>query len=65
MLSVRDNFWPLAVGPNPARRFEGLMNTSLTVLMLLCAVTILGAAFRRWWVVSRSTRRLDPVPVDS
>ena len=23
VLSVRDNFWPMAIGPNPALHFQG------------------------------------------
>ena len=27
VLSVRDNFWPMAIGPDPARHFQGYLNT--------------------------------------
>ena len=27
VLSVRDNFWPMAIGPDPARHFNGYLNT--------------------------------------
>ena len=47
-LSVRDNFWPMAVGPDPARRFQGYLNSTLTVTMMLCVVVILTASVRRW-----------------
>ena len=28
VLSVRDNFWPMAIGPDPPRHFQGYLNTS-------------------------------------
>ena len=27
-LSVQDNFWPMAVGPDPTRHFQGYVNTA-------------------------------------
>ena len=27
-LSVRDNFWPLAIGPDPARHFQGYLDAT-------------------------------------
>ena len=47
-MSVRDNFWPMAVGANPALRAQGYINSVLTVVMMGCVVIILGAAVRRW-----------------
>jgi carbon starvation protein len=41
VLSVRDNFWPMAVGANEALRFQGYLNTGLTVIMMVCVVIIL------------------------
>jgi carbon starvation protein len=58
-LSVRDNFWPLAVGPDPTKRFQGYLDSALTVVMMACVVIILVAAVRRW--VSASRRRLAAV----
>ncbi|MBI2222157.1 MAG: carbon starvation protein A [Acidobacteria bacterium] len=48
ILSVRDNFWPMAVGTNPGVRMQGYVNTVLTLLMLLCVGIILVAAALRW-----------------
>ncbi len=48
-MSVRDNFWPKAVGPNPALHVQGYINSVLTVTMMVCVLIILGAAFRRWF----------------
>ena len=50
-LSVRDNFWPLAIGPDPARHFQGYLDSTLTVIMMVCVVVILASAVRRWMLV--------------
>jgi carbon starvation protein len=47
-LSVKDNFWPKAIGPNPALHVQGWVDAVLTVVMMVCVVVILGAAIRRW-----------------
>jgi carbon starvation protein len=47
-MSVRDNFWPLAVGADPTRRLQGYLDSVLTVIMMLCVVVILVASVRRW-----------------
>ena len=53
VLSIRDNFWPMATGPDPSVRVQGFVNTTLTSVMLACVATILIAAARRWLSVSR------------
>jgi carbon starvation protein len=55
-LSVRDNFWPMAIGPNPALNFQGYVNSILTVVMMTMVVIILGAAARKWVLVLRGPR---------
>ena len=47
-LSVRDNFWPLAMGSDPARRVQGYVDSVLTVVMMACVIVILVASVRRW-----------------
>jgi carbon starvation protein len=59
-LSIRDNFWPMAVGPNVARQFQGYLNTSLTVIMMVSVVVILTNAAWRWIQVLRG--RIAPLP---
>jgi carbon starvation protein CstA len=54
-LSVRDNFWPMAVGPRPQLHVQGYLNSVLTIMMMVCVVIILAAAARRWLLVSRGT----------
>jgi carbon starvation protein len=48
VLSIRDNFWPKAVGGDDLVRVQGFVNTALTAIMLGCVVVILTAAARRW-----------------
>ena len=58
VLSVRDNFWPMAIGPNPERHFQGYLNTGLTVVMMVCVVVIISNAGWRCLQVLRG--RLEP-----
>ncbi|HXW06788.1 MAG TPA: carbon starvation protein A [Vicinamibacterales bacterium] len=48
VLSVRDNFWPMATGPASQLHFQGYLNTGLTVMMMTCVVVILANAVWRW-----------------
>jgi carbon starvation protein len=50
-LSVRDNFWPMAVGPKLTLHLQGYLNSILTVVMMTCVVVIFIAAVRRWVLV--------------
>jgi carbon starvation protein len=59
VLSVRDNFWPMAIGPNPERHFQGYLNTGLTVVMMVCVVVIIANA--GWRCVQVLRGRLEPV----
>jgi carbon starvation protein len=47
VLSVRDNFWPLAVGPDASRHLQGYVNTILTITMMVCVLVILASALWR------------------
>ena len=51
VLSVRDIFWPLAIGPNPSTHFQGYMNTILTIIMIVCVIVILANAVWKWMQV--------------
>jgi carbon starvation protein len=50
-LSVRDNFWPMAVGADETLRVQGYVNSICTVIMMVCVVIILASAVRRWLAV--------------
>jgi carbon starvation protein len=55
-LSVRDNFYPMAVGPDAAKHFQGYLNSTVTIVMMTCVVVILASAVIRWVaVLSRRT----------
>ena len=47
VLNITDNFWPLTATPGSA--MLGYVNTGLTIVMILCALTILLEAGRRWY----------------
>ena len=44
--SITDIFWPLA--QNPETNVQGLINTSLTVIIMVAAVVIMIDSIRRW-----------------
>ena len=47
-MSIRDNFWPLAVGANPKLQMQGYVDTVCTAAMMICVLIIIGAAARKW-----------------
>src|SRR5205823_9428438 len=59
-MSVRDNFYPMAIGPNPALHFQGYVNSIVTVVMMICVLVILASAILRWFAVL--TGRRKPLP---
>jgi carbon starvation protein len=61
-LSVRDNFYPMAIGRNPALHFQGYLNSIVTVVMMICVLVILASAIMRW--VAVLSGRLKPVTAD-
>ena len=48
---VRDRFWPMAIGPNPALNVQGYVNTICTSFMMVLVVLILASAARRCFLV--------------
>jgi carbon starvation protein len=60
-LNVRDNYWPLAVGPDPATHSQGYVLTVCTILMMVCAVVILVQAVSKWVSVLANGRQAQPV----
>lgn len=48
-LNVADNYLPLTAQPETA--VQGYVNSILTVIIMICAVTILIESFRRWYKV--------------
>jgi len=62
VLSVRDNFWPMANGPDPSKHFQGYLDTVLTAIMLVCVVVILANALWRCTQVVRGRLAIMPEP---
>jgi carbon starvation protein len=48
VMSVQTIFWPLAIGPDPSRHFQGYLNTTLTIIMMVSVLIILANAGWRW-----------------
>jgi carbon starvation protein len=62
-MSVRDNFWPMAVGANPALHVQGYLDSVLTVVMMCCVVIIVFTSVRRWVaVLHHGSSALSPEP---
>ena len=62
VLSVRDNFWPMATGSDPSRHFSGYLNTGLTIIMMICVLVILANAMWRCTQVLRGRLAIMPEP---
>jgi carbon starvation protein len=61
-LNIVDNFWPMAIGPDATVHIQGYVNSICTVVMMVCAVIILGATGRRCLaVLSGRIAVLEPV----
>ena len=54
-LSVRDNFYPMAIGSNPQLHFQGYLNSIVTIVMMICVFVILASAIMRWVKVLNGT----------
>jgi carbon starvation protein len=52
--SVRNQFWPMAVGPDPALHVQGALQSGLTVIMMALVIVILSAAVRKWVAVGKA-----------
>jgi len=50
-LNIRDNYWPKAIGADPALHVVGYVDAICTAIMMVCAVIIFAAALRRWMLV--------------
>ena len=47
-LNIRDNYYPMAVGADDAIQFQGWVLTLSSVIIMVCALVILGASIRKW-----------------
>jgi carbon starvation protein len=55
-LSVKNQFWVMATGPNEALHVTGYIQTILTSTMMVLVVVILGTAVHKWLAVGRTGR---------
>jgi carbon starvation protein len=62
-LSVRDNFYPMAVGADVTKHVQGYLNSALTIVMMVCVLVILGSAVTRWIGVLSGREQPVPEPV--
>ena len=60
VLNIRDNYYPMAVGEDVARQFQGWVLTLSSVIIIACALVILAASIRKWISVLGGAQ---PVPV--
>jgi len=61
-LSIRDNFWPMAIGPDPSKHVQGYLDAGLTIVMMFCVVLILANALWRCAQVLRGRLAIMPEP---
>ena len=50
-MSITDNFWPMAIGPNPALHVQGYVDSICTGFLMVLCIIILTSAARRWLLV--------------
>ena len=55
VLSVRDNFYPMAIGPDLTKHFQGYLNSIVTVVMMILVLVILASAILKWVRVLNGT----------
>jgi carbon starvation protein len=61
-LSVKNQYWPMATGPNPAVHVQGYLQSGLTVMMMVCVIIIVSSAVRKWISVGTTGRDPDLIP---
>jgi hypothetical protein len=47
-MSIRDNFWPLTINPDPAMHVQGYVLSISTTIMMVCCLVIMASAVWRW-----------------
>jgi carbon starvation protein len=65
VLSIRDNFWPMAVATDASHHFQGYLNVVLTVIMMVCVLVILTNALWRCAQVLRGRLAIMPDTLQS
>src|SRR3954454_8349756 len=65
VLSIRDNFWPMAIATDASHHFQGYLNVVLTIIMMVCVLVILTNALWRCAQVLRGRLAIMPEPVQT
>jgi carbon starvation protein len=65
VLSIRDNFWPMANAIDASRHFQGYLNVVLTIIMMVCVLVILTNALWRCAQVLRGRLAIMPDPIQT
>ncbi len=60
--SIRDNFWPLVVHADLAKRIQGTLDVGLTLIMVTCMVLVLADGLVKWRRAIQSAR--TPLDLD-
>jgi carbon starvation protein len=47
ILNITDNFWPLT--QSPSTRIQGYVNSTMTLVMIYCAIMVMVEALKRWY----------------
>jgi carbon starvation protein len=63
-LNIRDNYYPMAVGVDESARLQGWVLTVSSVVIIICAIVVLGAAIRKWSTLLTG-RGPAPLPAES
>ena len=58
-MTVKNQFLPMAFGDNPAVKFQGALQSALTIIMMISVLIILTAAVRKWIAVGNTGRDPD------
>ncbi len=59
-MNVRDNYWPQAIGPNPALHVQGYVRRICTsIMMVLAVVMLVSAGWRCMQVLSGRQPQLE------
>jgi len=56
VLSLKNQYWPMATGPNSALHVQGMVQSALTAMMMIAVIVILAAALRKWYEVLSAGR---------
>jgi len=62
-LSVRDQYWPMAIGGDASLVVRGYVNSICTSILMICTIIILASAARRWLMdINGYGKTFEPEP---